>query len=112
MIFLINVHASKGKGPNFEDLFAPNRKIGINDLEDVNIEVWVDFFQYKFLIIVQYFYILVDVRSNVLPKGHILIRFIFFPSKPEIFLFSLCNSIRKNFDLLIKLDKFIRNRTQ
>lgn len=37
---------SKCKGTNFEYFFTPNRKICIDDFEDMNVEMWINFFQY------------------------------------------------------------------
>lgn len=43
---------SEGKGPNVEDLFAPDRKIQIDYLEDVYVEVRIYLSQDQSLLIV------------------------------------------------------------
>jgi hypothetical protein len=44
--------ASKGKGPYVEDLFAPNRKIQVDNLQNVNVKMWVYFSQDQSFLIV------------------------------------------------------------
>lgn len=43
---------SKGKSPYIKDLFTPNGKIQMDNLEDVNVKVWIYFSQYQSFLII------------------------------------------------------------